>query len=125
LAISKWSSLIPAETNRGFRPRSRPGRVYLQIAESRREGDQVRQQVIAMLGAFRGFTAANWSGCCAEDYAIAGVEGLDLHHLYRAMAWPGEEPSEQEQNGRNAVFAALPEVTSTVDRQKLSGRVVV
>jgi hypothetical protein len=29
------------------------------------------------------------------------------------------------QNGSNAVFAALPEVTSTVDRQKLSGRVVV
>jgi hypothetical protein len=21
-----------------------------------------------------------------EDYAIAGVAGLDLHHLYRAMA---------------------------------------
>jgi hypothetical protein len=26
-----------------------------------------------------------------EDYAIAGVAGLDLHHLYRAMAWLGEE----------------------------------
>ena len=25
-----------------------------------------------------------------EDYAIAGLEGLDLHHLYRAMAWLGE-----------------------------------
>src|SRR6202040_3122881 len=23
--------------------------------------------------------------------AAAGVEGLDLHHLYRAMAWLGEE----------------------------------
>jgi hypothetical protein len=35
-----------------------------------------------------------------EDYAIAGVEGLDLHHLYRAMAWLGEELSEKEQDGR-------------------------
>jgi AraC-like DNA-binding protein len=28
------------------------------------------------------------------------VEGLDLHHLYRAMAWLGEELSEKEQDGR-------------------------
>ena len=34
------------------------------------------------------------------DYAIAGVEGLDLHHLYRAMAWLGEQLSEEEQDGR-------------------------
>ncbi len=26
-----------------------------------------------------------------EDYAIPGTEGLALHHLYRAMAWLGEE----------------------------------
>ena len=25
------------------------------------------------------------------DYDIAGVEGLDLHHFYRAMVWLGEE----------------------------------
>ena len=25
------------------------------------------------------------------DYAISGVDGLTLHHLYRAMAWLGEE----------------------------------
>ena len=25
------------------------------------------------------------------DYHIAGVDGLQLHHLYRAMAWLGEE----------------------------------
>ncbi|MGA8582603.1 MAG: hypothetical protein WB715_01950 [Roseiarcus sp.] len=35
-----------------------------------------------------------------EDYAIAGVETLDLHHLYRAMAWLGEELPEKEQDGR-------------------------
>jgi hypothetical protein len=32
------------------------------------------------------------------DYAIPGVDGLALHHLYRAMAWLGEElPSDQQQ----------------------------
>src|SRR4029077_2828469 len=35
-----------------------------------------------------------------EDYTIAGVEGLDLHHLYRAMAWLGEELPANEQDGR-------------------------
>ena len=32
-----------------------------------------------------------------EDYRIAGSDDLDLHHLYRAMAWLGEElPTEQQ-----------------------------
>jgi hypothetical protein len=30
-----------------------------------------------------------------EDYDIPGASGLALHHLYRAMAWLGEELSEQ------------------------------
>ena len=31
------------------------------------------------------------------DYAIPGADGLALHHLYRAMAWLGEElPTEQQ-----------------------------
>ena len=31
------------------------------------------------------------------DYAISGVDGLTLHHLYRAMAWLGEElPADQQ-----------------------------
>ena len=34
-----------------------------------------------------------------EDYRIDGVEGLDLHHLYRAMAWLGEELAEDQQDG--------------------------
>ncbi len=34
-----------------------------------------------------------------EDYAISGSEKLDLHHLYRAMAWLGEELPEDEQGG--------------------------
>jgi len=169
-----------------FRRETSAGRAYLQIVESRRDGDQVRQQVIATLGRFDELQASGqlerlvrsgarfaakamvlsaasndaaieiavrrigpalvferlWeeTGCRAvvselagkrkhgfaleravfltvlhrlfvsgsdraadrwrEDYAIAGVEGLDLHHLYRAMAWLGEQLPEKEQDGR-------------------------
>src|SRR6478672_13014389 len=32
-----------------------------------------------------------------EDYQIEGCDGLQLHHLYRAMAWLGEElPKDQQ-----------------------------
>jgi hypothetical protein len=34
------------------------------------------------------------------DYRIAGAEGLHLHHLYRAMAWLGEELPLAGQDGR-------------------------
>jgi hypothetical protein len=169
-----------------FRRKTSAGRAYLQIVESHRDGDQVRQQVIATLGRFEQLQASGqlerlvrsgarfaakamvlsaasddaaikiavrrigpalvferlWeeTGCRAvitelagkrkhgfaleravfltvlhrlfvsgsdraadrwrEDYAIAGVEGLDLHHLYRAMAWLGEQLPEKEQDGR-------------------------
>src|SRR5207237_939752 len=33
------------------------------------------------------------------DYAIPGVDGLVLHHLYRAMAWLGEELPAEQQGG--------------------------
>ena len=169
-----------------FRKKTSAGRAYLQIVESRREGDQVRQQVIATLGRIDELQASGqlerllrsgarfaakalmlsaaaddmavkvavhrigpalvferlWeeTGCRAviaelagarshkfaleravfltvlhrlfvsgsdrsadrwrEDYAIAGVARLDLHHLYRAMAWLGEELPAKDQDGR-------------------------
>ena len=169
-----------------LRRKTSAGRAYLQIVESRRDGDQVRQQVIATLGRFEALQASGqlerlvrsgarfaskamvlsaasadaaskiavrrigpalvferlWeeTGCRAvigdlagarghkfaleravfltvlhrlfvsgsdraadrwrEDYAITGVAGLDLHHLYRAMAWLGEELPAKEQDGR-------------------------
>jgi Transposase DDE domain len=169
-----------------FRRKTSAGRAYLQIVESRRTGEQVRQQVIATLGRYEDLQASGqlerllrsgarfaakamvlsaaaddaalkiavrrigpalvferlWeeTGCRAvttelagkrkhgfaleravfltvlhrlfvsgsdraadrwrEDYTIASVAGLDLHHLYRAMAWLGEELPEQEQEGR-------------------------
>jgi hypothetical protein len=185
-----------------FRRKTSAGRAYLQIVESRRAGDQVRQQVIATLGRFDELQASGqlerlvrsgarfaakamvlsaahndaaikiaarrigpalvferlWeeTGCRAvitalsgkrkhgfaleravfltvlhrlfvsgsdraadrwrEDYAIAGAEGLDLHHLYRAMAWLGEELPEQEQDGRTPFS---PRCTKDVVEERL------
>ncbi len=168
-----------------FRKKTSGGRAYLQIVESRRDGAQVRQQVIATLGRVEdlrdsgqlerllrsgarfaakaivvnavadGAVTASaarrigpalvferlWeeTGCrrtiedlagsrkhgfsleravfltvlhrlCSggsdraaerwrEDYTIDGVEGLDLHHLYRAMAWLGEDLRADQQDG--------------------------
>jgi len=36
------------------------------------------------------------------DYGISGVDGLALHHLYRAMAWLGEELPPEQQAGATA-----------------------
>jgi hypothetical protein len=167
-----------------FRKKISGGRVYLQIAESRRVGGQVRQRVVTTLGRLDALQASGqlerlvrsgarfatralvvtaaqddptavvrrigpalvferlWAetGCRAviddlaeerkhgfaleraifltvlhrlmgggsdlaadrwrEDYRIAGAEALELHHLYRAMAWLGEELPEPEQDAR-------------------------
>jgi transposase len=37
-----------------------------------------------------------------QDYRIDGSESLDLHHLYRAMAWLGEELANNQQDGATA-----------------------
>jgi hypothetical protein len=164
-----------------FRKKVSQGRVYLQIAESRREGKRVRQRVICTLGRLEALQdsgqierlvrsgarfaeqaavlsaaerdgvrrAGTWrigpalaferlwaeTGCrqvieqlaagrrfgfaleravfltvlhrifaggsdrhaerWREAYRIAGSEALDLHHLYRAMAWLGEELADE------------------------------
>jgi hypothetical protein len=167
-----------------FRKKTSGGRVYLQIAESRRVGGQIHQRVIATLGRLDVLAASGqlerllrsgarfatqamvlsaaqddataavrrigpalvferlWAetGCRAviedvaeerkhgfaleraifltvlhrlmgggsdlaadrwrEDYRIAGAETLELQHLYRAMAWLGEELPEPEQDDR-------------------------
>ncbi len=167
-----------------FRKKISGGRVYLQIAESRRVGGQVRQRVVTTLGRLDALQASGqlerlvrsgarfatralvvtaaqddpsavvrrigpglvferlWAeaGCRAvlddlarerkhefvleraifltvlhrlmgggsdlaadrwrEDYRIASVEALELHHLYRAMAWLGEPWPDVEQDNR-------------------------
>ncbi len=47
-----------------------------------------------------------WRG----DDRIAGVDGLQLHHLYRAMAWLGEELPAAEQNGRTLVARCIKDL---------------
>ena len=37
-----------------------------------------------------------------DDYTIEGASGLDLHHLYRAMAWLGEALPKDQQDGATA-----------------------
>ena len=174
-----------------FRKKVSGGRVYLQIAESRRVGGQVHQRVITTLGRLDALQASGqlerlvrsgarfathamvltaarddptaavrrigpalvferlWAetGCRAviddvakerkhgfaleraifltvlhrlmgggsdlaadrwrEDYRIAGAEALELHHLYRAMAWLGEELPEPGAGRAHAVRPAL------------------
>jgi DDE family transposase len=55
-----------------------------------------------------------WRG----DYRIAGVDDLQLHHLYRAMAWLGEELPEAEQNGRTLA----PRCIKDLVEEQLFGR---
>jgi hypothetical protein len=50
------------------------------------------------------------------DYDIAGVEGLDLHHFYRAMAWLGEELEEKPAG------ALAPRCVKDVIEEKLFDR---
>jgi hypothetical protein len=38
-----------------------------------------------------------------DDYRIDGIDDLQLHHLYRAMIWLGEELPAGEQAGRTLV----------------------
>lgn len=51
-----------------------------------------------------------------EDYDIPGIEGLDLHHFYRAMAWLGEELEEKPEG------ALAPRCVKDVIEEKLFDR---
>jgi len=51
-----------------------------------------------------------------EDYNISGVNGLDLHHFYRAMAWLGEEMEEKPEG------ALAPRCVKDVIEEKLFDR---
>ena len=48
-----------------------------------------------------------------EDYDIAGSNGLELHHFYRAMAWLGEEMEEKSED------ALAPRCVKDVIEEKL------
>ena len=55
-----------------FRRKTSAGRAYLQIVESRRDGDQVRQQVIATLGRFDELQARSVGTAGALGCALCG-----------------------------------------------------
>jgi transposase len=56
-----------------------------------------------------------WKG----DYVLAGVEQLELHHLYRAMAWLGEELPEDQQQGATKL---VPRTIKDAIEEHLFGR---
>src|SRR5215204_2748766 len=54
------------------------------------------------------------------DYDIPGVDGLGLHHLYRAMAWLGEELPADQQGG--ATPFAPRTVKDLIEEQRFARR---
>jgi hypothetical protein len=46
------------------------------------------------------------------DYQIDGCDGLQLHHLYRAMAWLGEGPPADQQEDKTPFAPAAPRTGS-------------
>src|SRR5215475_4381163 len=64
------------------------------------------------------FVSGSDRDCSAwmEDYDIAGVDGLALHHFYRAMAWLGEEVAEK------AADALAPRCVKDVIEEQLFDR---
>ena len=53
------------------------------------------------------------------DYLIDGTDGLQLHHLYRAMAWLGEELPQDQQQGSTRL---VPRCTKDVIEEQVFGR---
>lgn len=54
-----------------------------------------------------------------RDYALDGADGLQLHHLYRAMAWLGEELPPGQQQGSTLL---VPRCTKDVIEEQLFAR---
>jgi|SRR5262245_10567447 len=54
-----------------------------------------------------------------NDYVLEGMDRLDLHHLYRAMAWLGEELPDDQQQGSTKL---VPRTTKDVIEEHLFGR---
>jgi len=65
-----------------------------------------------LMGGGSDLAAERWR----RHHDIAGVEGIELHQLYRTMAWLGEELATEEQDGRTP-FA--PRCTKDVVEERL------
>ena len=68
------------------------GEVVKELLDGRGFGFDVERAVFVSV-LHRLFVSGSDRSCekWMADYAIEGIEGLRLHHLYRAMAWLGEE----------------------------------
>jgi hypothetical protein len=54
-----------------------------------------------------------------DDYVVEGVADLDLHHLYRAMAWLGEVLADEQQQGSTQL---VPRCTKDLIEEQLFAR---
>jgi hypothetical protein len=71
------------------------------VAKERKHGFALERAIFLtvlhrLMGGGSDLAADRWR----EDYRIAGAEALELHRLYRAMAWLGEELPANEQDDR-------------------------
>jgi transposase len=94
--------------------------IITQLLEGRRFSFSVERAIFLtvlhrLFGSGSDREADKWK----EDYHLEGMEGLQLHHLYRAMAWLGEELSEEGQEGTSAF---TPRCTKDVIEEKLFER---
>ncbi len=69
------------------------------LAERRFEFDVERAVFLTVLHRLFASGSDRAAEVWREKYAIRGVESLQLHHLYRAMAWLGEPLAEDQQAG--------------------------
>jgi len=87
------------------------------LARERKHGFALERAIFLtvlhrLMGGGSDLAADRWR----EDYRIAGVEALELHHLYRAMAWLGEELPEREQDARTPL---APRCTKDLVEERL------
>src|SRR6516165_10111354 len=93
------------------------------LAGQRKHGFALERAVFVtvlhrLMGGGSDLAAERWR----TRYDIAGTEGLELHQLYRTMAWLGEELAAAEQDGRTP-FA--PRCTKDVVEEQLFLAVVI
>jgi transposase len=94
--------------------------IIVQLLEGRKFSFSVERAIfLTVLHRLFGSGSDREADTWKEDYRLEGVEGLQLHHVYRAMAWLGEELAEQEQEGASAF---TPRCTKDVLEEKLFER---
>ncbi len=70
------------------------------IADRKFEFPVERAVFVTVLNRLFASGSDRWCSRWVRDYGINGAQELELRHLYRAMAWLGEELPETEQQGR-------------------------